>query len=225
MWTKERQKKHAEILDKQLSDYLNDKNDQEDCGRKQAVLMRKLNRLFRNDMSDVYDNYSDWLCSIADKLATMQGNAQNLADIIYVEAYKEIKDFLISEAFISNSNFVKCEQTLDRWLSELDKDHSNPHYLLDKTKDTNEIIIRYCLDKVELEYENCGHQWPDNRYCHLAEKVLSYILYKADERFLQELMNTGKLYTLFERLDVDLLIEYILSLKLKIVKANSILNK
>ena len=78
---------------------------------------------------------------------------------------------------------------------------------------------------MELEYEDCGHQWPDNRYCNLAEKVLNYILYKADERFLMELMNKGKLYTLFERLDVDLLIKYILSLKLKVVKANAILNK
>lgn len=186
--------------------------------------MKKLNRLFRNDMSDTY-NYSDWLCSVADNLAIMHGNTQNLADIIYIEAYKKIKDILISEASISNSNLVKCEQTLDRWLSELDKENSDPHYILDKAKETNETIIRYCLEKVELEYENCGHQWPDNRYCYLAEKVLSYILHKADERFLQELMNTGKLYTLFERLEVDLLIEYILSLKLKVVKADAILNK
>lgn len=224
MGTNENQKKHAVILEKLLNDYLYDRGIQNDCSRKQTVLMRKLNRLFKNDMADTY-NYSDWLCSLADNLASMHGNTQNLADIIYIEAYKEIKDLLISEASISNSNLVKCEHILDRWLSELDKDNSDPHYILDKAKETNETIIHYCLDKVELEYEDCGHQWPDNRYCNLAEKVLNYILYKADERFLMELMNKGKLYTLFERLDVDLLIKYILSLKLKVVKANAILNK
>lgn len=224
MWTNERQKKHEELLEKLLNDYLSDRGEQKDCGRKQTVLLRKLKRLFRNDMSDIY-KYSDWLCSVADYFSTKDRNAQHLVDILYIEAYKEIGDILLYEASISNENYYKCEKTLDRWISELDKEKSDSHYKLDKAKETNETIIRYCLDRVELEFENCGHQWPDNRYCHLAEKVLSYILNKTDERFLQEMMNTGKLYNLFERLDVDLLIEYILLLKLKIVKADAILNK
>lgn len=216
--------KHAEILEKQLSDYLNDKNNQKDCGRKQTVLMRKLKHLFRNDMAET-SNYSDWLCSVADNLATTQGYAQRLADIIYIEAYKEIKDLLIHEASISNENLAKCEQVLDRWLSELDKEDSDPFYNLNKAKETNETIIRYCLEKVEMAYENCGHHWPDNRYCHLAEKVLNYILHDVDEQFLQELIKEGKLFTLFERIDADILIESLLKLRLKIIKANAILNK
>ena len=208
-------------LNQLFSDYLADKNRQKEYGKKQSALLRKLKSFYSaTTLSDT--KHCDWLCSVADNL-DKQGDARYLADILYVEAYRNIHDMMITEASISDENFAKCKLTLENWGTELDKEDSGSHYTLNQGKEINETIIRFCLEKVD--YICSKQNLPDSQYCLLAEKVLNYIVYDADENFLKELMTAGKIFTLFKRLDKNLLVECLLLQRIKVVKANAILIK
>ena len=173
MWSKQRQMTNDAKLNQLFSDYLADKNRQKEYGKKQSALLRKLKSFYSaTTLSDT--KYCDWLCSVADNL-DKQGNARYLADILYVEAYRNIHDMMIIEASISDENFAKCKLTLENWGTELDKEDSGSHYTLNQGKEINETIIRFCLEKVDYI---CSQQnLPDSQYCLLAEKVLNYIVY------------------------------------------------
>lgn len=202
-----------------LSDYLVDKT----CySKKQTTLLKKLKSFYSaNIKPDI--KYCDWLCSVADNLNIKKEEARHLADILYVEAYRNIHDMMITEASISNENLAKCKHTLNNWLTELDKDDTNSCYALNQANEINETVINYCLERVDLD--SSQQKVSGSQYCRLAENIFNYIVCDTDESFLKEIMNSDKIFTLFERLDRSILIESLLSQRMKVIKANAILSK
>lgn len=202
-----------------LSDYLVDKT----CySKKQPTLLKKL-KFFYSATTESNEKYCDWLCSVENNLNIKKGEVRHLADILYVEAYRNIHDMMITETSISNENLAKCKLVLNNWFAKLDKDNTDRHYALNQGKEINETVIRYCLERV---YYMCSQdKVSDSQYYLLAEKVLDYIICDADESFLKEIMNSDEIFTLFERLDRSILIESLLSQRMKVIKANAILSK
>lgn len=205
-----------------ISIYLDDK-DIHDSTKKQTQLFNRLKSYHDRIVNTIHPDitYQNWLCDIAESI---KDKDQHIAELIYIEAYKSVNEPLDRDVLFSDDRLKKCELVIKKWMNELDKEDLDPFYQLNKSKKTNEFLIQYFLDKVDLDYEYCQHKWPDGRYTNLANRILDYLLVEADESFIKTLLKSKKITLLLERNDYQRIIEIMLEQRMKIVKVNSILN-
>ena len=224
MSKEERAKQAKVLLDGILLKFLDD-NKQREYEKKEKTLLKRLHTHYRvfNGRNVIKDRLSDWLCNIADSLNKEQEKEIHLAELIYIEAYKSIEDIDYPDTFITADNLEKCEKILDHWMEEIDKETNDTFYQLDKSKETNEFLIRHFLYKVDLAYENAEHQLPLNKYRNLANTILRYIVEDADAKFVKEMLGTNRIVIVLRQADQELIAEKLLILRLKNIKASEIL--